>query len=85
MLIYKRRDQTKIEKKRPVSLQSHWYELFTGIINNRLAKKLEHYQLVEPAGFRKGFNTNDNLHRIETIIEKTTKYNIPNATFVDYH
>lgn len=85
VLIYKKGDYTNIENYRPISLLSHLYKLFTRIINNRLTKKLDSYQPTEQAGFRKGFNTNDHLQTIKTVIEKTTEYNIPlHLAFVDY-
>ena len=85
VLLYKKGDFTNIENYRPISLLSHLYKLFTRIINNRLSTKLDSYQPIEQAGFRKGFSTIDHLQTIKTVIEKTTEYNIPlHLAFVDY-
>lgn len=86
ILLYKKGDHTNIENYRPISLLSHMYKLLTKIITNRLTAKLDAYQPVEQAGFRKGFGTIDHLQTIRTLIEKTTEYNIPiHLAFVDYH
>lgn len=63
-----------MENYRLISMLSHLYKLFTRIINNRLTTKLDSYQPVEQAGFRKGFSTADHLQTFKTVIEKTTEY-----------
>lgn len=86
VLIHKKGDNTNLENYRPISLLSHLYKLFTRIITNRITAKLDSYQPVEQAGFRKGYSTVDHLQTIRTIIEKASEYNIPiNLAFVDYH
>ncbi|XP_044749801.1 uncharacterized protein LOC123310396 [Coccinella septempunctata] len=85
MLIYKRKDHTKIENYRAIRLLSHLYKLFTRTINNRLTKRLDSYQPIEQAGFRKGLNSNDHLQTIEKVIEKPREYNIPlHRWVIDY-
>lgn len=86
IILHKKGDTTNIENYRPISLLSHLYKLMMRIITNRLTKKLDFYQPVEQAGFRKGFGTVDHLQTIRTLIEKTTEYNIPlHMAFIDYH
>lgn len=86
ILIHKKGDNTNIENYRPISLLSHLYKLLTKIITNRLTTKLDSYQPIEQAGFRKGFGTINHLQTIRAAIEKTTEYNIPlHLAFIDYH
>lgn len=86
ILLFKKGDNTNIENYRPISLLSHLYKLLTKIITNRLTNKLDAYQPVEQAGFRKGFSTIDHLQSIRTLIEKTTEYNVPlHLAFIDFH
>lgn len=86
ILLFKKGDNSNIENYRPINLLSHMYKLLTRIITNRLTNKLDAYQPVEQAGFRKGFSTIDHLQAIRTLIEKTTEYNIPlHLAFVDFH
>lgn len=86
ILLHKKGDIANIENYRPISLLSHIYKLLTRIITNRLGAKLDAYQPVEQAGFRKGFSTIEHLQTIRTVVEKTIEYNIPlHLAFVDYH
>lgn len=86
ILLYKKGDSTNIENYRPISLLSHLYKLFTKVITNRLTSKLDSYQPVEQAGFRKGFSTIDHLQAVRTLIEKSVEYNVPiHTAFVDFH
>lgn len=85
VLLFKKGDNTSIENYRPISLLSHLYKLFTKIITNRLTSKLDFYQPVEQAGFRKGYSTIDHLYTVRTLIEKCTEYNVPlHLAFVDF-
>lgn len=85
ILIFKKGDNTNIENYRPISILSHLYKLLTKIITNRITNKLDFYQPVEQAGFRKHFSTTDHLHTIRTLIEKCTEYNVPlHVAFVDF-
>lgn len=85
ILIFKKGDNTNIANYRPISLLSHLYKLLTKILTNRLTNKLDFYQPVEQAGFRKEFSTNDHLQTVRTLIEKCSEYNITlNLAFVDY-
>lgn len=85
ILIFKKGDNTNIANYRPISLLSHLYKLLTKILTNRLTNKLDFYQPVEQAGFRKEYGTNDHLQTVRTLIEKCTEYNVPlHLAFVDY-
>lgn len=86
ILIHKKGDTAELENYRPISLLSHLYKLFTRIITTRLENKLDFYQPIEQAGFRRGFGTNDHLQSIKTLIEKSIEYNRPLViAFVDFH
>lgn len=86
ILIHKKGDTAELENYRPISLLSHLYKLFTRIITTRLENKLDFYQPIEQAGFRRGFGTNDHLQSIKTLIEKSMEYNRPLViAFVDFH
>lgn len=76
-ILFKKGDCTDIENYRPISLLSVLYKLLTSIITKRLTNKLDGYQPVEQAGFRKGFGCNDHLQVIHGLIEKSAEYNIP--------
>ena len=85
ILIFKKGDNTNIENYRPISILSHLYKLLTKIITNRITNKLDFYQPVEQAGFRKQYSTIDHLHTVRTLIEKCTEYNVPlHLAFVDF-
>lgn len=85
VLLHKKGDRSNIANYRPVSLMSNLYKLFIRIIANRMNNKLDTYQPVEQAGFRKGFGTMDHLHSMKILIEKCNEYNINLAlAFVDY-
>ena len=85
ILLHKKGDPTDLENYRPISLLNHLYKLFTRIITDRLETKLDFYQPKEQAGFRKNFGTNDHLHCIKGIIEKSIEYNRPLVlAFVDF-
>ena len=52
---------------------------------NRLTRRLDEFQPVEQAGFRKGFGTIDHIHTVRQIIQKIEEYNLPLClAFVDY-
>lgn len=52
------------------------YKLLLKIITIRFTNNFDHYQPVEPAGFRSGYNTMDHILSIRVIIEKGTKFHI---------
>ncbi|CAG9131323.1 unnamed protein product [Plutella xylostella] len=57
-------DQTLLKNYRPISLLSHVYKLFSRVITNGLAQKLDEFQHPEQAGFQKGFSTIDHIHTV---------------------
>ena len=70
--IYKNKgDIYNPENYRPISLLSCLGKLFTTIINNRLSKYAETFNVLSDcqAGFRKGYSTTDNLFIINSLIE----------------
>ena len=85
IILFKKGDISNIENYRPISLLSQMYKLFTRIIANRLTNKLDSYQPVEQAGFRKGYSTVEHLQTLRLLIEKATEYDIPlHLAFVDF-
>ena len=70
--IYKNKGDCKLpENYRPITLLSCFGKLFTSIINNRLQKYAERYNIINwtQAGFRKGYSTSDNLFLIKSLID----------------
>ncbi|XP_047037261.1 uncharacterized protein LOC124642702, partial [Helicoverpa zea] len=64
-------DKTQLKNYRPISLLSHVYKLFSRVITNRLARRLDEFQPPEQAGFRSGYGTIDHIHTVRQIIQKT--------------
>lgn len=85
VLFFKKGNKTMLRNYRPISLLSHVYKLFSRVITNRLARRLDEYQPPEQAGFRSGYGTIDHIHTVRQIIQKTEEYNQPLClAFVDY-
>ena len=85
VLFFKKGDKTLLKNYRPISLLSHVYKLFSRVITNHLARRLDDYQPPEQAGFRGGFSTVDHIHTVRQVIQKTGEYNQPLClAFVDY-
>ncbi|CAB3248796.1 unnamed protein product [Arctia plantaginis] len=85
VLFFKKGDKTRLKNYRPISLLSHVYKLFSRVITNRLARRLDEFQPPEQAGFRSGYGTIDHIHTVRQIIQKTEEYNQPLClAFVDY-
>lgn len=77
ILLHKKANRAVVNNYRPISLLSQTYKVFMKIITNRLTPKMDAYQPVEQARFRKGFSTSDHLLTIRTLIEKATEYHLP--------
>ncbi|CAG5018038.1 unnamed protein product [Parnassius apollo] len=85
VLFFKKGDNALLKNYRPISLLSRVYVLFSRVITNRLARRLDDFQPPEQAGFRKGFSTIDHIHTLRQIVQKTEEYNLPLClAYVDY-
>ena len=86
VIMHKKGNIANLNNYRPISLLPHLlHKLFNKIITRRLEFKLDSYQPPEQAGFRFGYETNDHLQVIKTLIEKSVEYNKPLVmVFVDY-
>ena len=86
--IYKNKGNMKLpENYRPITLLSCLGKLFTAVLNNRLSKYVEKYEIIlqNQAGFRKGLSTIDNLFIIQSLIEISKSYkNKLFCAFVDF-
>jgi len=81
---HKKGDKTKLENYRFISLLSHLYKLHTRILITRFETRLDLYQTIKQAGFRR-YGTNNHLQYLKTLIEKLTEYNRCLALiFVDF-
>ena len=70
--IYKQKGDPKLpENYRPIILLCCFGKLFTSIINNRLNKYAENYNVINwnQAGFRKEYSTSDNLFILKSLID----------------
>ena len=70
--IYKNKGSIKLsDNYRSITLLSSLGKLFTSILNNRLNKFVEHYEIISQsqAGFRKGLSTTDNLFILQSLFE----------------
>ena len=77
ILLYKKGDPRDMNNQRPISLLNVIYKIFTRVITNRIANKLDENQPREQAGFRKGYSTIDHLQTVNQIIEKANEYKMP--------
>ncbi|CAG4944708.1 unnamed protein product [Colias eurytheme] len=77
VLIYKKGNPLELSNYRPISLLPSAYKLFSSIILNRIANKINLTQPVEQAGFCSGFSTIDHIHTVEQLIQKYEEYNMP--------
>ncbi|CAK1584434.1 unnamed protein product [Parnassius mnemosyne] len=85
VLFFKKGDNAFLKNYRPISLLSRVYVLFSRVITNRLARRLDDFQPPEQAGFRKGFSTIDHIHTLRQIVQKSEEYNLPLClAYVDY-
>ncbi|CAK1600454.1 unnamed protein product [Parnassius mnemosyne] len=85
VLFFKKGDNALLKNCRPISLLSRVYVLFSRVITNRLARRLDDFQPPEQAGFRKGFSTIDHIHTLRQIVQKSEEYNLPLClAYVDY-
>ncbi|KAE9412687.1 hypothetical protein Angca_009404, partial [Angiostrongylus cantonensis] len=74
VLLFKKGDLHDIGNYRPICLLSVVYKLFTRVILNVIDRTLDHGQLCDQAGFRKGFSTTDHIHTITRLIEISREY-----------
>ena len=86
--IYKNKGSVNLpENYRPITLLSCLGKLFTSILNNRLNKFTEKYEIIchNQAGFRRGLSTSDNLFVLQSLFEmsKSTKNKLFCA-FIDF-
>ena len=86
--IYKNKGSVNLpENYRPITLLSCLGKLFTSILNNRLNKFAEKYEIIchNQAGFRRGLSTSDNLFVLQSLFEmsKSTKSKLFCA-FIDF-
>jgi hypothetical protein len=76
VLFFKKGDKSLLINYRPYLL-SHVYKLFSRVITNLLARRLDEFQPPEQPGFRSGYGTIDYVHTVRQIIQKTEEYNQP--------
>lgn len=86
--IYKNKgDKSDPENYRPITILSCLGKLFTAVLNNRLTKFLDTYELLNEnqAGFRKSYSTVDHIFALNSLIElfKSTKKKLY-GTFIDF-
>ncbi|CAK1587053.1 unnamed protein product [Parnassius mnemosyne] len=85
VLFFKKGGNALLKNYRPISFLSRVYVLFSRVITNRLAHRLDNFQPPEQADFRKGFSTIDHKNTLQQIVQKTKEYNLPLClTYVDY-
>ena len=70
--IYKQKGDKKLaDNYRGITILSCFGKLFTSVINNRLSKYVNEYDIIgsEQAGFRKGFSTLDHILTLKLLID----------------
>ena len=71
-----KRNKSKCENYRGITLLPTAYKLFTNI-KNRLNEHVEEEMVEEQCGFRKGRSCNDAIFTVQQIIEKRKEHNLP--------
>uniref|UniRef100_A0A2H1V7W6 SFRICE_004217 n=1 Tax=Spodoptera frugiperda TaxID=7108 RepID=A0A2H1V7W6_SPOFR len=84
VMFLKKGDKTLLKNYLPISLLSHVYKLFSRVITNSLARRLDEFQPPEQAGFRGDYGTVDHIHTMRQIIQKIEEYLPLCLAFVDY-
>ena len=86
--IFKHKVDPKLpENYRPITLLSSFGKLFTLIINNRLQKYADKYNIMNDTqtGFRKGYSTSNNLFILKSLIDILhSKKKILYCCFIDF-
>lgn len=73
ILTYKKENRPNLKNYKPISLRSQIYQLFRKILTNKLTNKLDEYQPVEQAAFRKDYSTCDHLLGMKLLTRKITE------------
>ena len=88
VVLFKGGDKKELNNYRGITLLSILGKLFVGILNNRLTKFSEGYEVINEnqSGFRKGHRTTDHILTLSTLIQHTL--NVKNkklyTCFVDF-
>jgi len=86
ILVHKKGSRSDVNNYRPISLSLCILQNFMTIVKSRCYKKLDEYQSVEQAGFRKKYSTVDHIQALNQLIEKTKEFNIDIALmFIDFN
>lgn len=85
ILLYKKGNPLDVGNYRPISLLSCIYKIFSSILSQRIAQKIDNAQTIEQAGFRSGFSTIDHIHTLGQVTSKYKEFNKPlYVAFIDY-
>ena len=85
IVMFKKCGKHRIENYRPLSFTSNLAKGLVKLIKIRLKSHYEQSQPEKQVGFRSGYSTITNLHIVNQIIEKSSKYNLElHMAFVDF-
>jgi len=73
VLVHKKRNTSKIEHYRPISLSNTIYKMLARIIQQRLANGIDHALQETQYGFRAKEFTNETIHLIRMVMELTER------------
>ena len=76
-MVPKQGDLTVPSNWRPIAILPIFYKLFSRMVYNRLLPQLDRCQHFDQCGFRPGVRIEDALVVVETLISKTTEWNLP--------
>ena len=77
IVLFKKGEEEDIRNYHQISLLSALHKILTKVLTNREKKQLDAGKSKEQAGFRCDFSTNDHIHAIRGIVERSNEFVLP--------